>query len=46
MAKIVGPNSLEGCLAQRKGFPVPEMPKESNICVKAEKSNGEIQSKC
>ena len=45
-AKIVGPNSLEGRLAQRKGLPVPEMPKASNIRVKAEKINGKIQSKC
>ncbi|WP_202112474.1 MULTISPECIES: TreTu family toxin [unclassified Gilliamella] len=45
-AKIVGQNSLEGRLAQRKGLSVPEMPKASNIRVKAEKINEEIQSKC
>lgn len=30
-AKILGPNSLEGRLAARKGLPVPQMPPATNI---------------
>ena len=30
-AKIVGPNSLEGRLAAKKGEPLPEMPSATNI---------------
>ncbi|WP_438804862.1 TreTu family toxin [Proteus mirabilis] len=37
-AKIVGPDSLEGRLAKRKGLPVPEMPEVTNIEVKAHKT--------
>ncbi|HGP1581456.1 TPA: RHS repeat-associated core domain-containing protein, partial [Salmonella enterica] len=32
-AKIVGPDSIEGRLAKRKGLPVPEMPTAENITV-------------
>ncbi|MGE5416360.1 MAG: RHS repeat-associated core domain-containing protein, partial [Acidobacteriota bacterium] len=34
VAKIVGPNSLEGRLAANKGLPVPQMPAAQNIIVK------------
>lgn len=37
-AKIVGPDSLEGRLAKRKGLPIPEMPEVTNIEVKAHKT--------
>ena len=30
-AKILGPNTLEGRLATRKGLPVPQMPEASSI---------------
>jgi hypothetical protein len=30
-AKIIGPNSLEGRIARRKGQPIQKMPKASNI---------------
>ncbi|WP_157926284.1 RHS repeat domain-containing protein [Tenacibaculum maritimum] len=42
-AKIIGPNSLEGRLAKKKGIPVPELPKVENINVKAEKIDGKIK---
>ncbi|WP_387465564.1 hypothetical protein [Photorhabdus sp. RM323S] len=44
-AKIVGPDSLEGCLAKRKGLPVPGMPSAENVNVKATKTDGRIK-KC
>lgn len=37
VAKIVGPNSLEGRLATMKGTPVPQMPAASNIVHSATK---------
>ena len=43
-AKIVGPDSLEGRLAKRKGQPVPEMPTASNIEVKAHKTESGIKN--
>jgi hypothetical protein len=44
-AKIVGPDSLEGRLAKRKGLPVPEMPEVTNIEVKAHKTaDGKIMT--
>ncbi|HFX9290078.1 TPA: RHS repeat-associated core domain-containing protein [Salmonella enterica] len=45
-AKIVGPDSIEGRLAKRKGLPVPEMPTAENITVRGEKINGEVEAKC
>jgi len=36
-SKIVGPNSLEGRLAVKKGNPVPEMPSATNIEIKGSK---------
>ncbi|GIO67642.1 hypothetical protein J21TS3_24630 [Paenibacillus cookii] len=30
-AKIIGPNSLEGRLAVKKGLPIPQMPSATNI---------------
>lgn len=36
-SKIVGPNSLEGRLAVKKGNPLPEMPSVTNIKVKGRK---------
>ncbi|MBT2293747.1 hypothetical protein J7E73_32570 [Paenibacillus albidus] len=36
-AKIVGPNSLEGRLAAKKGEPIPEMPPATNIKIVGEK---------
>ncbi|WP_411751528.1 RHS repeat-associated core domain-containing protein, partial [Serratia sp. (in: enterobacteria)] len=45
-AKIVGPDSLEGRLAKRKGLPVPEMPTASNISVKADKIDGRVKTRC
>ena len=36
-SKIVGPNSLEGRLAAKKGQPIPEMPSATNIEVKVSK---------
>jgi hypothetical protein len=36
-SKIVGPNSLEGRLAAKKGQPIPEMPSATNIEVKGSK---------
>ncbi|MDX1933131.1 MAG: hypothetical protein SFU56_11040 [Capsulimonadales bacterium] len=30
-AKIIGPNSLQGRLAARKGLPIPQMPAAQNI---------------
>ena len=45
-AKIVGPDSIEGRLAKRKGLPVPEMPDASNISIRGEKVDGEIKRKC
>ena len=30
-AKIIGPNSVQGRLAKRKGLPIPEMPAALNI---------------
>ncbi len=41
-AKIVGPASLEGRLANRKGNPVPEMPVAEDIQVKAHKTEDGI----
>ncbi|WP_230200469.1 RHS repeat-associated core domain-containing protein, partial [Serratia marcescens] len=43
-AKIVGPDSLEGRLAKRKGLPVPEMPTVKNIEVKAHKTESGIST--
>ncbi|HIF2933044.1 TPA: RHS repeat-associated core domain-containing protein, partial [Salmonella enterica] len=43
-AKIVGPDSIEGRLAKRKGLPVPEMPTAENITVRGEKINGEVEA--
>ncbi|WP_197473378.1 hypothetical protein [Erwinia sp. ErVv1] len=43
-AKIVGPDSLEGRLAKRKGQPIPEMPIAENITVKAHKTEKGIKS--
>ena len=34
-AKIVGPNSLEGRLAAKKGYSIPEMPEVENVKVKS-----------
>ena len=45
-AKIVGPDSIEGRLAKRKGLPIPEMPEASNIKLKGEKINGKVKAKC
>ena len=45
-AKIVGPDSIEGRLAKRKGLPIPEMPEASNINIKGEKINGKVKRKC
>ncbi|MFP1762737.1 hypothetical protein [Lonsdalea quercina] len=45
-AKIVGPDSLEGRLAKRKGLPVPVMPKAENIKVAAHKTEKGIENKC
>lgn len=42
--KIVGPDSLEGRLAKRKGLPVPEMPTVKNIEVKAHKTESGIST--
>ncbi len=36
-AKIIGPNSVQGRLAKRKGLPIPEMPTVINIHHKATK---------
>ncbi len=36
-SKIIGPNSLEGRLAQRKGLPAPQMPSASDIVHSATK---------
>jgi hypothetical protein len=36
-AKIVGPNSLEGRLAERKGLPIPRMPAATDIVHSATK---------
>ncbi|MET3441516.1 RHS repeat-associated protein [Variovorax paradoxus] len=36
-SKIIGPNSLEGRLAQRKGLPAPQMPSASGIVHSATK---------
>lgn len=36
-SKIVGPNSLEGRLAAKKGKPLPEMPSAKNIEIKGSK---------
>ncbi len=36
-SKIVGPNSLEGRLATKKGQPIPEMPSATNIEIKGSK---------
>jgi len=36
-AKIIGPNSVQGRLAKRKGLPIPEMPTAINIYHKATK---------
>jgi hypothetical protein len=36
-AKIIGPNSVQGRLAKRKGLPIPEMPAAINIHHKATK---------
>lgn len=46
MGKIVGPDSIEGRLAKRKGLPVPEMPTAENITVRGEKINREVEAKC
>ncbi|WP_223284219.1 hypothetical protein [Kosakonia sp. SMBL-WEM22] len=43
-AKIIGPDSLEGCLARHKGKPVPEMPKAANISIKAHKAEAGIKA--
>jgi uncharacterized protein RhaS with RHS repeats len=43
-AKIVGPDSLEGRLAKRKGQPIPEMPIAENIEVKAHKTEMGIKT--
>ena len=45
-AKIVGPDSIEGRLAKRKGLEVPEMPTAQNIAIKGEKINGEVRKRC
>lgn len=45
-AKIVGPDSLEGRLAKRKGLPVPEIPDATNIKLKGQKINGAILDIC
>jgi len=42
-AKIVGPDSIEGRLAKRKGLPVPEMPEASNISMRGEKLMGKLK---
>lgn len=36
-AKIIGPNSLEGRLAAKKGQPIPQMPSATNIRIVGEK---------
>ena len=36
-AKIVGPDSVEGRLAKRKGLSIPEAPEANNISVRGEK---------
>lgn len=41
-ASIVGPNSLEGRMAKKRGLPVPEMPSVANIQIKAKKIDGKI----
>ena len=45
-AKIVGPDSIEGWLAKRKGLEIPEMPTVQNITIKGEKINGEVRKGC
>lgn len=42
-AKIVGPDSLEGRLAKRRGNPLPEMPAAENIQVKAHKTESGVK---
>jgi len=46
VGKIVGPDSIEGRLAKRKGLEVPEMPTAQNIAIKGEKINGEVRKRC
>jgi len=36
-AKVIGPNSLEGRLAAKKGQPIPEMPKAEDIVIRDRK---------
>ncbi|MEN8129173.1 MAG: RHS repeat-associated core domain-containing protein [Pseudomonadota bacterium] len=36
-SKVIGPNSLEGRLATKKGLPVPQMPNATNIIHRADK---------
>ncbi len=43
-AKIVGPDSLKGRLAKRKGLPVPEMPSANKIEIKAHKTDTGIKT--
>ncbi|MDX6039973.1 RHS repeat-associated core domain-containing protein, partial [Scandinavium lactucae] len=45
-AKIVGPDSIEGRLAKRKGLPAPEMPTAQNIRVLGSKIDGVIIKCC
>ncbi len=45
-AKIVGPDSLEGRLAKRKGLPIPEMPEVTNMEIRAHKTTEGIMTVC
>ncbi|WP_255222819.1 TreTu family toxin [Enterobacter sichuanensis] len=45
-AKIIGPDSIQGRLAKRKGLEVPAMPTAQNIAIKGEKINGKVRKRC